>query len=309
MKNLLNINSDSISNSKLLFENPPVRTIHQKVLGDLIGIEQHHQLPGSVPESVSDQHVILIGYKPLEIDIQLGGEFRHQKFTANECIINPAYCPSSCCWNESADFMIFFIEPRFVERACYESTNLYMPEIMPSFPQFDGLIYEITSRFRSYIELAKLPSQIYVDSLGSFLVNHLVEIYSTSKLVTAKKNNTFSTSDLQMLNTYILDRIYTNISLNELADLFNICVPYFGKRLKESIGISPYQYLIKIRISEAIKLLKSTKKDLNEIAQLTGFGNVTNLCRLFKKRLDTSPDTFRQVHRCRGDLSPITLIE
>ncbi len=293
MKNLVNAALDPISNSDSFFEKLPVKTIHQKVSGDIIRIEQHHQPPGSVPEHIIDKHVILIGYKSLEIDIELGGELRHQKFKANEFIINPAYYPTSCCWNESADFMIFFIEPKIVERACYELTNSYMPEIIPSFPQSDELIHGITSRFRSYVEVAELPNQIYIDSLGSMLVNHLVEIYSTSKPISEKKDNTFSTSDLQKLNTYIFDRLDTNILSKELADLFNICTPYFGKRLKETTRLSPHQYLIEIRISAAIELIKTTKKDLNEIAHLTGLGTVNNLSRLFKQKLGRSPNTFR----------------
>lgn len=293
MKNLVNAALDPISNPDFFFEKLPVKTIHQKVSGDIIRIEQHHQPPGSVPEHITDKHVILIGHKPLEIEIELGGELRHQNFIADQCIINPAYCPTSCCWTESADFTIFFIEPSIVDRACYESTNLYMQDIIPSFPQFDRLIYGITSQFRSYVEVAELPSQIYIDSLGSLLVNHLVEIYSRSKPIIQKTPTTFSSVELQKLHTYIIDRLDHNILSKELADLFNICTPYFGKLLKETTGLSPYQYLIQTRIFAAVQLIKTTKKDFSEIAHLTGLGTVNNLSRLFKQKLGRSPNLFR----------------
>ena len=62
---------------------------------------------------------------------------------------------------------------------------------------------------------------------------------------------------------------------------------------KEMTGTSFTEYLIEYRLGKAAHELKLTNDTILEIAQRTGFDNISNFNRLFKKRLGVTPSHFR----------------
>jgi len=70
----------------------------------------------------------------------------------------------------------------------------------------------------------------------------------------------------------------------------------FNERVKNHSGFSPISYLINIRISEAIKLLKRADISLTDIALETGFYSSQHFSTTFKKLTGYTPSAFRKNH-------------
>ena len=66
------------------------------------------------------------------------------------------------------------------------------------------------------------------------------------------------------------------------------------ERIKEMTGTSYTEYLIEYRLGKAAQELKITNDTVLEIAQRTGFENIANFNRLFKKRFGITPSLFRK---------------
>jgi AraC-like DNA-binding protein len=64
-------------------------------------------------------------------------------------------------------------------------------------------------------------------------------------------------------------------------------------RLKKSTGSLPKQYLLDLRLNKAEDLLLSTKLNINEIADQTGFDSIYYFSKRFKKKNASSPTSFR----------------
>lgn len=62
-----------------------------------------------------------------------------------------------------------------------------------------------------------------------------------------------------------------------------------------SLGISPLQYLNRVRIEEAKRLLASSNDTVHEIGSLVGIDNTNHFIRLFKKSTGITPLQFRQI--------------
>ena len=60
------------------------------------------------------------------------------------------------------------------------------------------------------------------------------------------------------------------------------------------MGVSPKQYLMKLRVENAKTLLVQTGKAVNEIAILVGFENEKNINYAFKKVLGITPRQYRE---------------
>jgi len=85
-------------------------------------------------------------------------------------------------------------------------------------------------------------------------------------------------------------------TVEEMAALVGLGTTVFNEKVKSYSGFSPINYLINIRISEAIKLLKRPDKNLTDIALDTGFYSSQHFSTTFKKLTGYTPSEFRKNH-------------
>ncbi|GAA0559112.1 helix-turn-helix transcriptional regulator [Chitinophaga japonensis] len=85
-------------------------------------------------------------------------------------------------------------------------------------------------------------------------------------------------------------------TVDEMAALVGLGTTLFTERVKSYSGFSPINYLINIRISEAIKLLKRPDISVTDIALDTGFYSSQHFATTFKKLTGHRPSEFRKHH-------------
>jgi AraC-like DNA-binding protein len=83
-------------------------------------------------------------------------------------------------------------------------------------------------------------------------------------------------------------------SVEEMAALIGLGTTAFSEKVKNYTGFSPLNYLINIRISEAIKLLKKQELSVTSIALETGFYSSQHFSTTFKKLTGYTPVEFRK---------------
>jgi AraC-like DNA-binding protein len=83
-------------------------------------------------------------------------------------------------------------------------------------------------------------------------------------------------------------------TVEEMAALFGLGITAFSEKVKSYTGFSPLNYLINIRISEAIKLLKRLDVPVTDIALDVGFYSSQHFATTFKKLTGYTPTEFRK---------------
>jgi len=83
-------------------------------------------------------------------------------------------------------------------------------------------------------------------------------------------------------------------SVEEMAAIAGMGITLFNERVKSFTGFTPINYLINIRISEAIKLLKKKDISITDIALDTGFYSSQHFSTTFKKLTGYTPGAFRK---------------
>lgn len=91
-------------------------------------------------------------------------------------------------------------------------------------------------------------------------------------------------------------------TVEEMAALVGLGTTLFNEKVKSYSGFSPINYLINIRISEAIKLLKRPDVSLTDIALDTGFYSSQHFSTTFKKLTGYTPSQFRKNHLSKNNL-------
>jgi len=83
-------------------------------------------------------------------------------------------------------------------------------------------------------------------------------------------------------------------TVEEMAALVGLGITAFSEKVKSYTGFSPLNYLINIRISEAIKLLKRQDVHVTDIALDVGFYSSQHFATTFKKLTGYTPSDFRK---------------
>lgn len=94
--------------------------------------------------------------------------------------------------------------------------------------------------------------------------------------------------------SYINTHYTEPLTINMLADLCNISPTYFISAFKKAIGVSPHQYLSRLRLANARRLLETTNYSVQEIALMCGFQKPNTFTSLFKSTHGLTPQQYRK---------------
>ena len=85
-------------------------------------------------------------------------------------------------------------------------------------------------------------------------------------------------------------------SISELGSHVFYCSDHLRRRFKKTVGMTPTEYLIDLRLNHAKKLLTEHKGyTISEISTMCGYYDSRYFSRLFKKRLGVTPREFAEV--------------
>lgn len=96
---------------------------------------------------------------------------------------------------------------------------------------------------------------------------------------------------------YIRKNYQQQVRLSDIAALINMSEPSFCRFIKQRTGKSFVDFLTDIRLGYAIRLLIDSSQSVAEIGYASGFNNLSNFNRIFKKKKGMPPTEFRENYR------------
>ncbi|MDO4306747.1 MAG: AraC family transcriptional regulator [Eubacteriales bacterium] len=109
--------------------------------------------------------------------------------------------------------------------------------------------------------------------------------------------NAMDQKNVQKLKA-VLSRIESDydkkLTVRDIAEECGYSASHFMRWFKEVTGTGFSGYLIEYRLGRAAQALRNTDDSILEIAEQTGFDNLSNFNRLFKKRFEMTPSQFRK---------------
>jgi AraC family transcriptional regulator len=88
--------------------------------------------------------------------------------------------------------------------------------------------------------------------------------------------------------------IAEEFNLDRLAAQAGLSKLYFNHLFKSAVGMSPSHYHINLRMDEAKRLLRETKKSVVEVALDVGYANLSHFAQLFRRETGLSPSDYRR---------------
>ena len=106
--------------------------------------------------------------------------------------------------------------------------------------------------------------------------------------------NQNSVEKVKLILSFIRENYQRSITIEEIASVCYYSKSHFMKFFKESMGMGFIQYLNDYRLSIASQMLLVTGDSILEIAEKTGFENLSYFNRVFKRKYGVSPGQFRR---------------
>ena len=152
----------------------------------------------------------------------------------------------------------------------------------------EPLVSQLTGEFRRAV-LASAHSP-FAHSVGTALVFKILAALSKVRRQPAHlRGYGLSETDQLRLHEYVASNMGGKIGVAALAKHLAMSVPHFNRRFRVSFGMSPLQYVIKLRVDRALALLRNGDCRVADAAYQVGFFDQSHLDRHCRKLYQVPP--------------------
>ena len=129
----------------------------------------------------------------------------------------------------------------------------------------------------------------------------LVGVVSVSRDLHAPSTENISLERLQHVVAHVRANLQSTIRASTMAEVAECSESQLERRMRKVFGLSATQYVLRVRVDAAAKLLIETNTPLAEIATTCGFYDQPNFTRRFARLTNATPAQFRSENRRATD--------
>lgn len=136
-------------------------------------------------------------------------------------------------------------------------------------------------------DLANMAAHAVTDAMKM----HMLVRYGRREIVVERRR--LSDKERAVLVDAIRGDLDSPHSLDSLARLVNMDVRRFTSAFQDAFGVTPWQYVLRVRLDMAARMLRETRESVTEIALMTGFATPSHFATAFLKRFGVPPSRWR----------------
>ena len=188
-----------------------------------------------------------------------------------------------------------------------ETPSLIILDLM--MPHVDG--FAVLTLLRSQPQTRHIPVMVMSGHMLSLqdierlnhtsVLLHNKTILSEEETITVLRRTLSDNKSLRRQTSLLVKRAVAymqqhharTLSRQEIAEMIGVSKNYLSQIFQHELGISPWEYLNRYRISQAKTLLLNTNESVTTVAAMVGFDDPAYFSRVFRKHAGASPRAYR----------------
>ncbi|MGX9432600.1 MULTISPECIES: helix-turn-helix domain-containing protein [Bradyrhizobium] len=166
-------------------------------------------------------------------------------------------------------------------------------DVPPSLYFESNSIKATLQKLQSVVEGSGINDHAYAETLGLLLLwelRHAADL----KHSRPKVRGGLTALQLRRVKEFIDAQISNDITISDLAAVAGLSQFHFIRAFKDSVGVSPYQFVLSERIHRAKELLSERYLSIADVALAVGFSDAAQLNRVFRRLVGATPTAFRR---------------
>lgn len=143
------------------------------------------------------------------------------------------------------------------------------------------------------------PSRLEMDSRANLIAMHLLLNHAgvATDAPRLKVSGGLSGWQARRTTEYLRANMTKDVSVTELAALAGLSMFHFARAFKQTVGVPPHRYQLRLRLERAQTLLATTDMAITDVAAAVGYDTPQTLARLFRREIGMSPGQYRREKR------------
>ena len=216
------------------------------------------------------------------------------KTTPGNIWINPPKTPFTHDIAEPCYFVILAVEASVFFDHCPLNLDQDKLSFLNNYNVVDDTIKGIMELFLLEVSAQGRNGKVYLKQLLALLSTHYIQHYSNYLDLqnSQQQQSKFDQSHVDKVTEYIDTHMGEHIAVDDLAELLNCSKFYFLREFKKCTGLTPYQYLMNLRLAKSKDLLSQSQANIADVALRLGFNDQAHFTRAFKSHFTLTPGQF-----------------
>jgi AraC family transcriptional regulator len=185
------------------------------------------------------------------------------------------------------------LEPSLLKRAYPDIDTGRDVEFIDQWGVSDPQIEFILRALEADLEAGIPAGGLFGESLLCALAVHLQNRYAVTRPPIPQLRNGLPRARLNRVIEFIDANLDGEIGLSALAETAGMSAHYFCELFKQSVHLSPHQFVLRRRIDRARTLLNDPAMTVFEAAVRSGFVDQSHFTKMFRRVVGVTPTAYR----------------
>jgi PAS domain S-box-containing protein len=177
--------------------------------------------------------------------------------------------------------------------------ELFIDELAERYEEQDGEVFATGKPLHDQLEVIRRTN----GELGWYLTTKLpvrsqdsgavVGLVSLSRDLRRPSSETITFDGLQAVVDHVRAHIDSPVRLSDLAAIADCTETQLERRMRKVFGVTPTQYVVRVRVETAAAMLRDTSEPIASIATRCGFYDQPDFTRRFARLTNETPAQFR----------------
>ena len=246
--------------------------------------------------ALSDSLMVLHRGGPVDITYRVGGKSVGRHIPKGGVFFLPAGHECDVALHATLDSTHIYLRSDLFADSEAGAHNV-LGGLAPMYGENDAVLAHLAAAVGDTITAGLPASSLFVDPIVSAIANRFIAInYHTPAAEPGKQTQRLTHRQMQRIREFVEANLETDIRLEMMAGICGRSTEYFVRVFKATAGVSPYQYVLNLRIERAKALLGVEGASIADVALQCGFSHQEHLTRMFRRFTGVTPGRYRSSH-------------